>query len=421
MSTPCSATVLSEGACRLLCEGIIATLSDAAAADDLRRVRVAVTDDGIFFGDLAKSEYVTVSLSLLIRWLQGQNIAALQGAYLSQTCVWSAESRAPELPEVFALVGGGASGLVPAAVNELAQRGVGGSASLSLAEVSLWASGGGPTGVRALTSWHYDGVHGVLQVMRGRKNVRVAPPGHARALQAYALSSPTPNHARAPHDVDIPGIISFTLTAGMALVLPEGWWHTVKSEPETIAISFWFSGARASAELESGVAGLPYLARSALWACARKRVECSHDARARAALAELEALDFFSAFGKDAAAFGRALYCTLDANRGALILTAVSRDSVLSQGAIADALSREGGGAAVARSFSALDPLALDALASTWGKSDGCDGLPALDWHKLWAVAFGSGEAAKAALVAAAAAAWAKGLSDALTEDIGVM
>jgi hypothetical protein len=420
MSTPCSATVLPESACRLLCDNIFATLSAAAAADASRRVRVAVDDGGVFFGDLAKSEYVTVSLSLLIHWLEGQSISALQGAYLSQTCVWNAESRAPELPEIRALFGG-VNGLIPAAVNELAQRGVGGSASLSLVEISLWASGGGPTGVRTLTSWHYDGVHGVLQVVKGKKCVRVAPPDRARALQAYALSSPTPNHARAPHGVDLPGIISFELTAGHALFIPEGWWHTVDSEPETIAVSFWFSGARSSAELESGVAGLPYLARSALWACARKRVEQSHDERAKAALADLEALDFFSAFGKDAAAFGRALHCALDAKRGALILTAVSRDAAVSQGAIADALSREGGDLAVARSFSALDPLALDALASTWGKNDGCDGLPALDWQKLWVLVFGSGEDAKAALVAAAEAAWAQGLSDALSSDIGLL
>lgn len=51
-----------------------------------------------------------------------------------------------------------------------------------------------------------------------------------------------------------------SVQAGEALFIPEGWWHAVKSEPGTIAASYWFPGEHAALE-EFRPHTAPYLMR----------------------------------------------------------------------------------------------------------------------------------------------------------------
>ncbi|CAE7418783.1 Hif1an [Symbiodinium sp. CCMP2456] len=117
--------------------------------------------------------------------------------------------------------------------------------SRRLESVNLWMSLG-----ETHSNLHYDSKHGLLVLLRGRKLVELFPPAAARTVGAYPVHDPLrSHHSRAPHCClaarfegsfcDCESHADSTLRAargfqadlqeGDALMIPEGWWHHVKT------------------------------------------------------------------------------------------------------------------------------------------------------------------------------------------------
>ena len=151
-------------------------------------------------------------------------------------------------------------------------------AAASFGETNLWCCGN----VVTTSETHYDSEHNLLCVSRGEKLVALAPPGCATQLKAFPLWSPSAHHARAsllPQEAvanaeqarfsEYKLGCSVVLRAGDALFIPEGWWHSVRSAPRTLAFNFWWPGLRSQV---CQVTTAPYLARSLLLFLAAERV-----------------------------------------------------------------------------------------------------------------------------------------------------
>ncbi|KAI9906926.1 hypothetical protein PsorP6_004190 [Peronosclerospora sorghi] len=115
-------------------------------------------------------------------------------------------------------------------------------------QVNLWM-----TVHRSRTTLHYDAYHNVLVVMYGKKTVKLYPPSDTAKMYPFPIYSKSVNHSQ----VDIlhpdlekhtqfpeSSIQQFEVAAGGALFIPEGWWHSVDSDEFTIAINYWWDGAR---------------------------------------------------------------------------------------------------------------------------------------------------------------------------------
>ena len=101
-------------------------------------------------------------------------------------------------------------------------------------EVNLWLN------VRkAVSQAHYDSYNGILCVVHGAKRVRLWP--SAAILYANPLFGETYN-GLPPGTLLPPASLVVTVHRGEALFIPEGWWHEVTSQPNTIAVSFWWKG-----------------------------------------------------------------------------------------------------------------------------------------------------------------------------------
>ncbi|CAM9281385.1 unnamed protein product [Chrysoparadoxa australica] len=143
-----------------------------------------------------------------------------------------------------------------------------------LRSVNLWL------GVLATqTNMHYDCNHNLLHVMRGSKVVSLLPPRMAKRVEAMAVHSSSPNHADiAPEEGSILARREgweVKLGPGDSLLIPEGYWHQVFSEPGTLAVNFWFTGVRGRA-LKAGPS-LPYYMRCAFKALLDQRTACCGD------------------------------------------------------------------------------------------------------------------------------------------------
>jgi hypothetical protein len=101
-------------------------------------------------------------------------------------------------------------------------------------EVNLWFNL-----KKAVSQTHYDSYNGILCVIHGSKRVRLWP--SAAILTANPLFGETYN-GLSPATRLPPASISVTVHKGQALFIPEGWWHEVTSQPNTIAVSYWWKG-----------------------------------------------------------------------------------------------------------------------------------------------------------------------------------
>uniref|UniRef100_A0AAV1VM44 JmjC domain-containing protein n=1 Tax=Peronospora matthiolae TaxID=2874970 RepID=A0AAV1VM44_9STRA len=132
-----------------------------------------------------------------------------------------------------------------------------------LIQVNLWMT------VRpSRTALHYDAYHNVLVVLYGRKVVTLYAPSETAKLYPFPVHSKSVNHSQV--DVVQPDLAKharfsealaqqFTITAGDALVIPEGWWHSVESDGFTIAVNYWWNGMRE--QLVADKRMVPYYAR----------------------------------------------------------------------------------------------------------------------------------------------------------------
>jgi hypothetical protein len=93
---------------------------------------------------------------------------------------------------------------------------------------SLWI---GPRGT--VTPLHHDNCHILFCQIVGRKRFRLVPPFEMRLLDAASGFYADPELAEDP-DLEIAEV---TLEPGMALFLPMGWWHDVRSLDTSISVS----------------------------------------------------------------------------------------------------------------------------------------------------------------------------------------
>ena len=145
----------------------------------------------------------------------------------------------------------------------LGARGADVALSRRLDSVNLWMSLG-----ETHSNLHYDSKHGLLVVIRGRKLVELFPPAAAKSIGAYPVHDPLrSHHSRAPHcclaarfersPCEVHGAteslrargLQADLREGDALLIPEGWWHHVKTlgregeaQPMALAVNIWWRG-----------------------------------------------------------------------------------------------------------------------------------------------------------------------------------
>lgn len=269
--------------------GLLAALAHAATARGglaARPVRVllaqeAPAGDAHSFGG-EREEAAQIELGTYLRHVQCAGtradplaaLAATTGLYLSQATIVAAAGGAPppQLPEL-------ARFLAPAAL-----------AGHALASAHLWVS------ARAtVAATHYDEEPNVLCVVAGRKEVAVVGAEHSHALRARPLHSDLHHHARVRLFAPPPGgsardddaaatataaaelglpVAVFAVGAGQALFIPAGCWHSVRSEPRTVGVNFWYSPAPSSTEGEgSAAAADAALARGALRRLLARRLD----------------------------------------------------------------------------------------------------------------------------------------------------
>ena len=119
---------------------------------------------------------------------------------------------------------------------------------------------------------HYDSKHGLLVLLRGKKLVELFPPAAAASIGAYPVHDPLrSHHSRAPHcclaarlqgsacevhahcaefrSLHTARSLQADLREGDALLIPEGWWHHVRTscrddeaQPIALAVNIWWRG-----------------------------------------------------------------------------------------------------------------------------------------------------------------------------------
>ncbi|GMH33274.1 hypothetical protein BSKO_01108 [Bryopsis sp. KO-2023] len=146
----------------------------------------------------------------------------------------------------------------------------------NITQINLWMAGSS-----SRSSPHYDPYHNVLCVVTGSKRVKLCNPnltpnfyplpvwGDSANHSAVNFTEPNfeqhPNYRHALEQGE-----TITLHAGDALFIPEGWWHQVDSQGETIGVNFWWRSQFYN--LMQGHMGAYYL-RESLRAIAAKEVD----------------------------------------------------------------------------------------------------------------------------------------------------
>mmetsp|Transcript_9665 Transcript_9665/g.29330 ORF Transcript_9665/g.29330 Transcript_9665/m.29330 type:complete len:344 (+) Transcript_9665:244-1275(+) len=97
----------------------------------------------------------------------------------------------------------------------------------------------------SVTPLHYDDSANYLTVLHGAKHVEFCAFGKHRARAPWHAGSP--NHSDEKPSTTLRRV---TLHAMDVLYLPPGYWHTVRSEPRTVATSYWFPQETSGAFLE---------------------------------------------------------------------------------------------------------------------------------------------------------------------------
>lgn len=121
-----------------------------------------------------------------------------------------------------------------------------------IVQINLWC-----TGTKCRSTLHYDCNHNLLAVTKGCKTVKLWSPIETKVLGAAALWHASPNHAS--NRTSSPPTFVARVSSETCLFIPEGWWHQVDSDDETIAANIWFEGYRPRLLSQPHV--LPYYAR----------------------------------------------------------------------------------------------------------------------------------------------------------------
>lgn len=325
--------------------------SSSSSSSAACRVRVACTGPGgAYAGMLAAAHHVDMALGMF--WAHfvhaGTESDPLQGDggppaeyYLSQVA--------------FA-VGGETDAPPPAACLAPHLPPVPAALAAGFSEANLWAS---PRATHS--SPHYDADDNVLLVLAGRKRVYLRSPADYDGMYSHPLTSSDSNHtaldlaAAARRGVDA-GVLVLDAGPGDAVTIPEGWWHQVESEPGTVAVNYWCTGAAAALAASPQA---PYLARCLLEGLLHERVSaqreawCAACAAAIAAagldLATADAATLLHALLRDGATTGEpggvsvslpdALLCTLPPDAVLALLDACLPDGAEAAGDAADVVA----------------------------------------------------------------------------------
>jgi hypothetical protein len=420
-------------------EGLAAALHQAALQLQCRVcVALSLGARATFPGTAEGSLHVDMDLGTFAR---GAAPAATEAGeplsyYLAQCCIASSSPSASAVhaPQLGALVEGalGADGWPPSAVDRAMAQCLGPGERRAFEQANLWwcdGSGGGH-----LTGTHFDASQNLLLVLRGAKRVLLLPPSAGPYLGEAPLSHPTPNHASAhlwqggaalgegqalpllPSGLPPPlsqAAAAFTLLPGAALYIPEGWWHTVISAPGTLAVNFWYAGARAPASA-AGAAAAAASPAYLRYTCRLALLELGKEERARMVAAHVQgALDSevgravvaaaVAHGGGTRAGFAAALQALPATGRGGrdrecALCAASTLPGLAMEGLLA--LLDSGGAAAVGEVLKGLAPLTVEALQAAWEREEeeqqgaAAAARRSAGFQRLWGAAFGTGEAA---------------------------
>ncbi|KAG7394631.1 hypothetical protein PHYBOEH_004941 [Phytophthora boehmeriae] len=146
-----------------------------------------------------------------------------------------------------------------------------------MTQVNLWMT------VRpSRTTLHYDAYQNVLVVLYGKKTVTLYPPSDSANLYPFPVHSKSANHSQVnivqPNLSEHPRFSKasaqrFTIAAGDALLIPEGWWHQVDSDAFTIAVNYWWDDVREQLVADSRL--VPYYARVLMEELIKQQCEAS--------------------------------------------------------------------------------------------------------------------------------------------------
>ena len=112
-------------------------------------------------------------------------------------------------------------------------------------QINLWAN----LERESSSTCHYDPYPNLLCVVAGKKTVWLASPDARHLLRAFPVWDESGNHARRDlrflnekSEAAKDQFFQADLHPGDVLFLPEGWYHQVVSQPETLAVNFWWHG-----------------------------------------------------------------------------------------------------------------------------------------------------------------------------------
>ena len=158
------------------------------------------------------------------------------------------------------------------------------SKKVQVREINLWYA---PCETR--TNTHYDGNHNILIVLKGTKTIELCPPGVIKGSPIHSAHANHPALWRSDElgwNVTIPPsfetelhamrhnykpkAVVVSISAGEAIFIPEGWWHSVESSANCLAVNFWFDHNTASTSMcahPSKSHMLPHQAREVVRMC----------------------------------------------------------------------------------------------------------------------------------------------------------
>jgi hypothetical protein len=166
--------------------------------------------------------------------------------YLAQSAIWQSASSSAATDKECALSGLRDDALLPQAALDAIAR----CESSSLLEQNLWMCV-----EQSTAAAHYDANHGLLGVVYGRKTVTLAEPLSSARIRPRSIAGDSANHATQPLS-DAIGAQTVVLNAGDLCFIPDGYWHSVVSDAQTIGVNFWFSSVASSLSLATPNIGM---------------------------------------------------------------------------------------------------------------------------------------------------------------------
>lgn len=111
-----------------------------------------------------------------------------------------------------------------------------------------------------VSSYHYDAYNNLLCLVSGQKTFEFIPP--ESFVKSHSILSETCNNL-----IQKKGSFAYKIRIkrGQSLFIPEGWWHRVISDFNTVAVNFWWSGIDQGTLVSNLSSSLDfYLARNSL-------------------------------------------------------------------------------------------------------------------------------------------------------------